>query len=414
MTTTTTEERTPDPPPADLPRISGHQDALDGVRAVAALAVLVFHVAADTGHTLRDDPTAWLLSGAGIGVPVFFTLSGLLLYRPWAAALLLDGHDRPRTGRFLWRRAVRILPAYWLVVVFAMVTILTDHTRDPWTWLKLLTLTYPYDPHPWWHTYLGPSGLGQMWSLTVEAAWYALLPVTAALLGRYARRAGEDTGVRARRLLRGIAGYAAVSFVFTIFMFTPRLSVQLGVFLPRYFAWFAIGMALSVMTVWARTGAEAPVRFCRTIARSWGTCWAIAGVLYCVAASPLTGPTDMVTLDSTWTSELRVLLYGLVAAFFVAPVALAGPDDSGVHRILGNRVMRFLGRISYGVFLWQLAVSVTWYRATGHAAFTGGFLTAFPAITAITLAAATLSFHALEKPALRLTRRRNRSPRTRL
>ncbi|MEV5705622.1 acyltransferase [Actinoallomurus sp. NPDC052274] len=404
MTTTRAEERTPDPP-AEPPRISGHQDALDGVRAVAALGVLLFHVAADTGHTFRSDLTAWLLSGAGICVPVFFTLSGLFLYRPWVAALLLAGHDRPRTVRYLWRRAVRILPAYWLVVAFVMGTILTAHAGDPWTWLKLLTLTYTYDPHPWWHTYLGPSGLGQMWSLTVEAAWYALLPVTAALLGRYARRGGADTGVRARRLLRAIAGYAAVSFVFTVFMFTPRMSIQLGVFVPRYFAWFAIGMALSVVTVWARTGAAAPVRFCRTIAHSWGTCWAIAGVLYCVAASPLTGPTDLVTLDTTWTAELRILLYGLVAAFFVAPVALAGPGDSGVGRILGNRVVSFLGRVSYGVFLWQLAVSVTWFRVTGHAAFTGGFLTAFPVITALTVAVATLGFYAVEKPALRLTRR---------
>lgn len=372
--------------------------------AVAALAVLVFHVGADTGHTFRKDATAWLLSGGGIGVPVFFTLSGLLLYRPWAVSLLL-GHRGSGTGRYLWRRAVRILPAYWLVAGFVMATILTDHTRDPWTWLKLLTLTYTYDPHPWWGTYLGPSGLGQMWSLTVEAAWYALLPVTAALLAWYARRGGTEEPTadrRARRLLRGIAAYAAVSFVFTIFMFTPRMSIQLGVFVPRYFAWFAIGMALSVVTVWARTGAAAPVRFCRTVARSWGTCWAIAGVLYCVAASPLTGPTDLVTLDTTWTSELRVLLYGLVAAFFVAPVALAPAGGGGADRILGNRFMRFLGRISYGVFLWQVAVSVTWYRAIGHVAFTGGFLTAFPVITALTVVVATLTFYAVEKPALRL------------
>ncbi|MFL6051344.1 MAG: acyltransferase family protein [Actinoallomurus sp.] len=259
MTTTRTAGRTRGLP-ADLPTISGRQDALDGVRAVAALAVLVFHVGADTGHTFRKDATAWLLSGGGIGVPVFFTLSGLLLYRPWAASLLL-GHRGPGTGRYLWRRAVRILPAYWLVAGFVMATILTDHTRDPWTWLKLLTLTYTYDPHPWWGTYLGPSGLGQMWSLTVEAAWYALLPVTAALLAWYARRGGTEEPTadrRARRLLRGIAAYAAVSFVFTIFMFTPRMSIQLGVFVPRYFAWFAIGMALSVVTVWARTGAAAP------------------------------------------------------------------------------------------------------------------------------------------------------------
>src|SRR3954469_14740045 len=107
MTTTRAAERAPGPP-AGLPAISGHQDALDGVRAVAALAVLVFHVGADTGHTAKNDTTAWLLSAGAIGVPVFFTLSGLLLYRPWAASLLLDGHHHPRTGRYLWRRAVRI------------------------------------------------------------------------------------------------------------------------------------------------------------------------------------------------------------------------------------------------------------------------------------------------------------------
>ena len=45
---------------------------------------------------------------------------------------------------------MRILPAYWLVVAFVMATILTEHLRDQWTWLKLLTLTYTYDPHPWW------------------------------------------------------------------------------------------------------------------------------------------------------------------------------------------------------------------------------------------------------------------------
>jgi peptidoglycan/LPS O-acetylase OafA/YrhL len=405
MTTTRADERTP-ALPADLPTVSGHQDALDGVRAVAALAVLVFHVGADTGHTLTRDVTAWLLSGGAIGVPVFFTLSGLLLYRPWAAALLLDGHRGPRTGRYLWRRAVRILPAYWLVVGFVMATILTGHVRDPWTWLKLLTLTYTYDPHPWWGTYLGPSGLGQMWSLTVEAAWYALLPVTAALLARYARRGELEEPTadrRARRLLVGIAAYAAVSFAFTVLMFEPHLSIQFGVLLPRYFAWFAIGMALSVVTVWARTGAAAPVRFCRTIARSPGTCWAIAGVLYCVAASPLTGPSDLISFDTAWTSELRVLLYGLVAAFFVAPVALS-PAGTFLDRILGNRVMRFLGRISYGVFLWQVAVSVTWYRAIGHAAFTGGLLRDLPVVTALTIAIAAVSFYAAEKPALRLTR----------
>jgi peptidoglycan/LPS O-acetylase OafA/YrhL len=403
---TTTRPQTVRPGPDE------HYDALDGVRAIAAFGVLVLHVAADTGDTLKQNAVAWLFSGGAIAVPVFFTLSGLLLYRPWVVNLLSADGRRVRVRAYLWRRAVRILPAYWLVVGYVMVVILTTHLGDVWTWLKLLTLTYTYEPRPWWGSVLGPTGLGQMWSLCVEVAWYAVLPVTATLLGGYARfgeRSLPDPDRRARRLLTAIAGYALASFVFTIFLFHPHYAPQLGVWLPRYFAWFAIGMALSVVSVRARAGAPGAARFARTIARSWGTCWAIAAVLFCMAASPLTGPSDLVTVDSIWTSELRIVLYGLVAAFTVAPVALASADAPVMRAVLGNRVMRFLGRISYGVFLWQVAVSVGWYDLTGHEPFTGHFLVEFPIIAALTVLVATASFHLVERPVLRLASRRWRS-----
>jgi peptidoglycan/LPS O-acetylase OafA/YrhL len=407
---------TPSPPAtvarAQTARPEEHYDALDGVRAIAAFGVLVFHVAADTGNTLRQDATAWLFSGGAIAVPIFFTLSGLLLYRPWVTHLLRADGRRVRVGAYLWRRALRILPAYWFVVAYVMVVILTSHLGDAWTWLKLLTLTYTYEPHPWWGSVLGPEGLGQMWSLTVEVAWYAVLPVTAALLGGYARfgeRTLPDADRRARRLLTAIAVYAAGAFVFTVFLFHPRYAPQLGVWLPRYFAWFAVGMALAVVSVRARAGSPGAARFARTVARSWGTCWAIAAVLFGMAASPLTGPSDLVTVDTIWTSELRIVLYGLVAAFAVAPVALAPADAPVMRAVLGNRVMRFLGRISYGVFLWQVAVSVGWYDLTGHEPFTGHFLVEFPIIAALTVVVATASFYLLERPVLRLASRRWRS-----
>ncbi|MDN3355673.1 acyltransferase [Actinomadura sp. DC4] len=389
-----------------------HYDALDGVRAIAAFGVLVFHVAADTGNTLKQDATAWLFSGGAIAVPIFFTLSGLLLYRPWVVHLLHVDGRRVRVGAYLWRRAVRILPAYWLVVAYVMVVILTSHLGDGWTWLKLLTLTYTYEAHPWWGSILGPQGLGQIWSLTVEVFWYAVLPLTAALFGGYARFREPglpDPDRRARRLLTAIGAYAVATFVFTVFLFHPRYAPQLGVWLPRYFAWFAIGMALAVVSVRARAGSPGAARFARTVAHSWGTCWAIAAVLFCIAASPLTGPSDLVTVDTIWTSELRILLYGSVAAFAVAPVALAPAGAPVMRAILGNRVMRFLGRISYGVFLWQVAVSVGWYDLTGHEPFTGHFLVEFPVIAALTVVIATASFYLVERPVLRLASRRWRS-----
>jgi peptidoglycan/LPS O-acetylase OafA/YrhL len=402
-------------PASPRPRSDAHYDALDGVRAIAAFGVLVLHVGSDTGDTLKHDVVAWLFSGGAIAVTVFFTLSGLLLYRPWAVRLLdLGGARAVRVRGYYRRRAFRILPAYWTLVVYVMVVILNSHLADVGTWLTLLTLTYTYQPHHWWGNGLGPEGLWQIWSLSVEVAWYVLLPVTAAVLGWYARlgeRGVPDAGRRARRLLWGIAAYAAVSFVYTIFLFHPAYAPLLGVWLPRYLAWFAIGMALTVVSVRARTGSARAARFARTVARSWGTCWLIAAVTYCIAASPLSGPTDLAAIDTVWTSEFRIVLFGLVAAFAIAPVALAPADEPVMRAVLGNRVMRFLGRISYGVFLWQVPVLLGWSELVGHTPFTGHFLTEFPVTALLSVAVATVSFYYIEQPFLRLASRRWRAGR---
>jgi peptidoglycan/LPS O-acetylase OafA/YrhL len=134
----------------------------------------------------------------------------------------------------------------------------------------------------------------------------------------------------------------------------------------------------------------------------------IAAVTYCIAASPLSGPTDLTTIDTVWTSEFRILLYGLVAAFAIAPVALAPADDPVMRAVLGNPVMRFLGRISYGVFLWQVPVVIGWSELVGHTTFTGHFLTEFPVIAVLSVGVATISFYYIEQPVLRLASRRRR------
>src|SRR5215831_326317 len=96
-----------------------HQGPLDGLRAAAAAAVLLTHVGGLTGYTVTGTPVSWVLSRGDVGVPIFFTLSGLLLYRPWAAAALTGSQTVP-LGTYLRRRALRILPAYWAVVTVAL------------------------------------------------------------------------------------------------------------------------------------------------------------------------------------------------------------------------------------------------------------------------------------------------------
>src|SRR6266516_1997197 len=87
---------------------------LDGLRAVAALAVLLTHVAFQTGEVARAAGGA-VLARLDAGVAVFFVLSGFLLYRPYALARA-SGTPRPSIRRYVLRRAARILPAYWLAL----------------------------------------------------------------------------------------------------------------------------------------------------------------------------------------------------------------------------------------------------------------------------------------------------------
>lgn len=405
---------------AALPAVAGHQDELDGVRAVAALAVLVFHVAGNAGTVSRSVNGGWLFNGGQVGVAIFFVLSGLLLYRPWARAVLED-RAAPRTGRYLWKRVLRIFPAYAALVVCFMLTAGRDHLADVWTWIKLLTLTYVYDPHRWWPSGLGPREIGQIWSLSVEFAWYVLLPVTAAVLAWYARRGRTgDVDERARRLLRALGCYALISPVYTVLMFTPGYHPSLGVWLPRYTAWFAAGMALAVIADWARIESRqgsSVARFCRTVAASRGLCRLAAAALFVICASPLAGPLDLWTLDNAWTSQFHVLLFGLCAVFFVAPVALAG-HAPGAGRtaptaLLATRPMRFLGKISYSVFLWQLIIILGWYDHTGSL-FNGDLLVDLPLLTTLSVLAGTVGYYLFEAPALRLSRftgRKNRPDR---
>jgi peptidoglycan/LPS O-acetylase OafA/YrhL len=395
---------------AALP-VVGHQPALDGLRVVAAFAVLVVHVGGATGYAFTGSPESWILSRCDVGVPIFFTLSGLLLYLPWATAAL-GGSDSPATVAYLWRRAVRILPAYWAVVVIAFVTLSQVHISSVLHWIQYLLLVQIYDPHPWWPG-TGAPGLAQMWSLAVEVSFYAVLPLLAGLLTWYASRAGRDVGRRARRLLAGIAVLTVAPYGVAVAEFYPTFQPWIGESVLRLMTWFTPGMAVAVLVAWARAepGDDGPVRrFVRTIAHSGGACWLIAALVFAVVCTPIAGP-EILSINTLWQTEIKTALYAIIAAAIVAPAAFQGAIPTRLSMIFGNRVMRFLGRISYGIFLWQFVVLygvfAVWHV---HDVFNGGSFTKFSAalamiaITVGTVAAATLSYYLIEKPAQELSR----------
>src|SRR5271156_550413 len=157
--------------------------SLTGIRAVAALLVVGTHAAYTTGKYI-EGYFGLLCSRMEIGVPIFFVLSGFLLFRPWGKSAQTGGPP-PSLSRYARHRVRRIMPAYIVTVLVAYVLyhfrIAGPNPGHSWFGLlRNLTLTQIYTDG-----YLGKylhQGLTQMWSLAVEASFYAVLPLLAYLL----------------------------------------------------------------------------------------------------------------------------------------------------------------------------------------------------------------------------------------
>ncbi|HEU5158952.1 MAG TPA: acyltransferase [Streptosporangiaceae bacterium] len=423
------------------PAEPGHQNALDGLRAVAALAVLAFHVGGQTGITFQGTLGGRLGSRADVAVAIFFVLSGLLLYRPWARATLAGatggegGAGGPSTWTYLWRRALRILPLYWLLVAVALIAYSPGHLDSPVTWLRWLTLTQIYDLTPWWEL-PGPHGLAHVWSLSTEVAFYLLLPLLAAALAAYARLgegrrdrrrrdqmrgdrmrgdrmrgapAGDrdddrdDVARRGRRLLIGLAALSLISPAFNAWVTLTHQNFQLYLWLPRSLWWFTAGMAIAVLREWARLRPGRVRTFCQTLAASPGTAWLTAVGAYAVACTDAGGPVIPSSLRiPIWENEARLALYLVVAACLVAPAAFQPANETFVSWLFGNGAMRFLGRISYGIFLWQFVVIYGYYDLFDLRPLTFDYFPVLIVTSLGTIVLAAASYYVVEKPLMRL------------
>jgi peptidoglycan/LPS O-acetylase OafA/YrhL len=155
---------------------------LNAVRSAGALMVVATHSAFNTGEILRGWPGA-ILGRLDFGVPLFFVLSGFLLSRPFFLAIG-RGTQHPSIKHYLWKRFLRIMPLYWLVVTVALIFTPANHGLGPGVWIRNLTLTQLYAPT------LLPEALTQMWSLATEVLFYLVMPWLAFLLTltRHGRR----------------------------------------------------------------------------------------------------------------------------------------------------------------------------------------------------------------------------------
>lgn len=378
--------------------------ALDGYRAVAALAVLLTHVSFATGFN-GNGRLGEIFARGDVGVAVFFVLSGFLLYRPWVVANRGD-RPGPNIPRYARRRVARIYPAYWVVLLVVllqsrelvrgvrglMAQVLLIHTWWPDTALgPPATTTHGVEVHP----------LGQAWTLAAEVVFYLALPFWAALMSRASRRVSPDR--RWRVQAGGLLGLIAVAQLWRVHLARGALSVgeisAQSSWVFNHLDHFALGMAMAVVSVeMMARGREYLPGMSRPLLPA--ACWlASIGCLY--ASIHWAGLHPNTVLYGPHQQFVRQWCYGGVAAFALAP-AMLGPTRRGwVAGLMGHPVLRALGRISYGIYLWQELVLYDWLRWRHQAVFTASFPITLGAVVVITVAIATVSWFLIERPALR-------------
>jgi peptidoglycan/LPS O-acetylase OafA/YrhL len=372
---------------------------LDGLRAVAVGMVLLTHAGFLSGEVARGAHGA-VLARFDVGVAIFFVLSGFLLYRPFAEAQLTAGPS-PSTKRYLVRRVVRILPAYWIAL--AAVLIASSGVSSGKAIANAAVLqVYGADLLP---------NFTQTWSLSTEVAFYVALPILAVALARFARGKTPRQFVTVHLGLLGACAVACWAFIAVIASSPDPAIRRANTWLPGHLDWFAVGMALAA--VWAAGRREPTTRVAaalRTLASYPGTCLLAAATLFWLAATPLGGPRTL-ALSAAWQAITKEALYAAVAGLLVVIGAFGDHRRGPVAVVLASRPSRYLGRISYAMFLWHLLLMRGVYDLMGWPLFSGHFVGVALLTAFCTVAVAAVSWGAVERPLLNLTqRRRNGTP----
>ena len=361
--------------------------ALNAVRAAGALMVVLTHAAFNTGR-INDGWIGAALARLDFGVTLFFVLSGFLLSRPWFLAAALGRHE-PSTRHYLWKRALRILPLYWVVVVAAFLIDPQNKGATWQAWVSHLTFTQLYRRE------LLASSLTQMWSLCTEVLFYLVLPlVCLALMGRRPAR------LPLNRVLLGAAAIATAGLVWQIVVAQiPGFRAHYAQWLPGYLPWFMIGLAFAAIS--ADLAARPRDHVLDRLGHDLVGCWILAAAVFALAASPLAGARTLITPEG-WQAGTKVVLYAVAGAFFVLPLVF-GPERTGrIRQALCGPVPFWLGEISYGIFAIHMVVLNLVFRWLDLAVFTGRFVTVALLTIAVTLVLATVSFYLFEKPILRM------------
>ena len=319
--------------------------ALEGIRALCALAIVVFHARTFTGPPWgtgggEGDAGPWL-AHLNVGVSVFFVLSGFLLFRPFVQAHLTD-QGPPGFRAYLARRMIRIYPAYWLALILSTMILGLD-LGNWWATVRIYTLTHIY----WGDTALG--GLVQSWSLATEVSFYLFLPLWAHLVRRIgAQRANRIEIHTASLIVLYLSGVGVRWWLrdggHSIGYATLAANTDL----------FALGMGLALIEVVSRTRGFTP----RPVQWLFSERPLVAAVLgfACYWALVAIGYPEGFNEPTVFQELARQILFGIIGMAVVGAGVFGLTSQTNTGRLLRSWPLWALGTISYGIYLWHLTL----------------------------------------------------------
>lgn len=400
---------TPKPEVGHAPSWGKRLAGLDGLRGLALLAVILAHtiilLPGSGGFTSFGTALTGLLVH---GLTFFFVLSAFLLFRPFASAVI-KGRTRPPTREFYRNRVLRIWPAY--LVILAIVSwgfglAVVDNSEpgperlgymtDPLQIILNVLLLQGWAPSTAF------TGLGVSWSLVTEAAFYALLPALGLLAMWLSRRRGWRpvpaalapaflvfaVGLTVRLVTMGINDGVDIEFDSTWLAVINRSFLGQGDL-------FGIGMVVAVLIVISDRVSEKRLRLWRIL--SWSAIVVSAVAVLAIGSGEYATP------------FMGIIFGGVV---MVTQMPKSDVFSRGVVRVMETPLPRLAGEYSLSCYLWHYPV--IWFlrehtdRVIYHS--NADIAVSFVIVLVPTVILGTVTYHLVEKPAMRRKRRTDRSP----
>lgn len=345
---------------------------LDGLRALAVFAVMIT-------HWIYLDVVVKL--GFGFwGVNLFFVLSGFLITEILLKQQYCNQKRSEILKKFYIKRTLRIFPIYYLVIIFALFLNL-DNSRS----FAGYTLTYTLN---FYNVFTGDIGtsLSHLWSLCVEEQFYLVWPILLLI-------------VKPLNHLKLIIAMIVLAILIRFVFFAvkvPNYSIYNYRMMPACMDALGIGALLAYLKL---NKAGLLEQLLKKIYIPF-----IALCLFIIVVFLLK--------DTGIISETLFRFFVSVCSFFLIGCSIFKMNNR-FGRFLENKVIQYLGRISYGLYLYHFIVSSLlngWYHNYWDSIATSipavlrynSYLISFPLYLAITIALASLSYYIIEKPFLKL------------